>query len=69
MTDPTTFASNIAPDGATTLGEFLQALADGPILDAIRVNAGSKSSVRRRYARWLAAQQRAALTKFPATPG
>jgi hypothetical protein len=70
MTHSTKIAS-AAPDGATTpssLGEFLQSLADGPILSTLRLNRGKESPVGRRHARWLAAKQRAAFTKFPEFP-
>jgi hypothetical protein len=71
MTDSTPDASEIAPDGDATpssLGEFLAALANGPLLNGLRLNVGANSAVRARYARWVAAKQRAALTKFPAVP-
>jgi hypothetical protein len=69
MTDSTTIASEIAPDGApTTLGEFLTALAAGPLLCGLRLNVGANSVVRARYARWRAAQERADFAKFPDVP-
>jgi hypothetical protein len=70
MTNFTTITSEI--DGApapSTLSEFLAALAAGPLLSGLRINVGAKSVVRARYALWLAAKERAALTKFPASPG
>jgi hypothetical protein len=57
------------PDGAPTpLGAFLAALANGPLLNSLRINVGASSVVRARYARWVAAKNRADLTKFPALP-
>jgi hypothetical protein len=46
----------------STLGEFLQALLDGPIINT----RGGKSRVARRYRLWVDAQERESLTKqFP----
>jgi hypothetical protein len=74
MPNSRTTSSKNSPDDAATpaprpeLGAFLQALANGPLLNSVRINVGASSAVRARHEKWLRAKKRADLTKFPALP-